>query len=150
MSRPTRLHMRQRAVRTLREQRDATLAYDCDDLAERLGWRVRRFEQRRRSAILDLSDRLYTHRSRGLGLWYDLKSSDDRLTRGQAAFLLDQLSAGHPAACGDVYVLASLLQCRDRFALMRRSTEVTQLAIAQCARRFRGETLAEAATLPPP
>jgi hypothetical protein len=147
---PTRLHKQQRALRTLREQRDDVLESACDALATRLGWRIYRYEQGRKTRTDTVTDRLYTHRGRGLGIWFDFKRTDDRLSRAQATFLLDQLAAGHPAACGDLDVLTALLQCRDRFSLMRRSTDVTHLAIAECARRFRGETLAEAAAAPAP
>jgi hypothetical protein len=155
MSHPTprRRTATERAVRqSLIDEQDTTMARDCDDLAEKMGWRIYRYEQGRATRTDVVLDRCYTHRARGLVLWWDLKSSTDTLTREQARWALDQNAAGVPAACGGVEELAAVLRTAPsgRMTMAKRAGEVLNYHIGKCNGRFRGEKRADADTLPPP
>jgi hypothetical protein len=66
-----------------------------DELADLMGFRVERYEQRRASMICEgLPDRRYVHRAKALVVWVELKKPGGKLTAEQRDWLLDELNAG--------------------------------------------------------
>jgi hypothetical protein len=125
---------------------DVKIGAQCDSLARQMGWSVRNLEAPKRSSVRDFADRYYAHRQKGLVLWFEIKGPGDRLTRGQAAFLIDQNAGQVPAGCGDFDVFLSLMRAAGmgRAALLRRAWETADIAIKLCEGKFRGETVSEA------
>lgn len=116
----------------------------CDSFAEKTGWKVQRYEQRRATKICKgLPDRRYV--IKGLArVWVELKAPRGRITEDQYAFVCDELATGGLAVCiDDVQVFAKLMQDARRgsssinSALRDRMKELTDLVALRGFRRER-------------
>lgn len=120
-------------------ERDVAKA--CDELAEKCGWTVERYEQRRVSRICEgLPDRRYVHRGRSLRVWVELKPPGGKMTLAQHTWLIAEIDTGAHAICVDsVHVLEHLfrLLSRDagRGAALQYCAQTTKLVASKGYRR---------------
>ncbi len=114
----------------------------CDELAERAGFKVVRFSQRRASEQTPgIPDRYYRHKARGFRLWFEVKVPGDRLTRDQHEFLVEELAAGGLAACGGFEELRALLALSTLPGLATAARRAGDIVSVWAAKGFRGERL---------
>ncbi len=125
----------------LRPTTEAEVARACDDLAERMSWKIERYEQGRETQICEgIPDRRYHNGVGGFRVWVELKSPTGKLTLEQHNWLIAEQAAGALALAVDdrqqlVHLWNLTKQLYGRNAALDYCREVTALIAKRGYRR---------------
>lgn len=119
-------------------------AAQCDELAERMGYKVINLEQKRATkSNIGLPDRRYVGKH---AFFFERKTTRptseggrDKLSREQHTFLRNELDAGAIASCGGFAELSALLAALQRSSLVHARNLCGAQLDAWVRKGFRGE-----------